>query len=74
VPEVWFWEDGLFSLYHLRDGGYERIYQSELPYLKDLDIELLPQCVLQAQTSRLEAVKMLKQGIERSGGDEGIRG
>lgn len=21
VPEVWFWEDGVFSLYRLRDGG-----------------------------------------------------
>ncbi|NJL48565.1 MAG: Uma2 family endonuclease [Leptolyngbyaceae cyanobacterium SM2_5_2] len=22
VPEVWFWEDGVFSLYHLRGNGY----------------------------------------------------
>ena len=36
VPEVWFWEDGLFTLYHLRDNGYERIYRSELPTLADL--------------------------------------
>ncbi|MDY6782812.1 MAG: Uma2 family endonuclease [Cyanobacteriota bacterium] len=39
VPEVWFWEDGVLSLYHLRDNGYERINRSEL--LPDLDIELL---------------------------------
>jgi Uma2 family endonuclease len=25
VPEVWFWEDGLLKLYHLRDGSYEPI-------------------------------------------------
>jgi Uma2 family endonuclease len=30
VPEVWFWEDGLFTLYHLRNGSYERIYRSHL--------------------------------------------
>lgn len=65
VPEVWFWEDGLFSLYHLRTNGYERIYQSELPHLKDLDLGLLTQCVLKSQTSRVEAVKMLKQGMSR---------
>jgi Uma2 family endonuclease len=64
VPEVWFWEDSLFSLYELRTNGYERIARSELPHLKDLDIGLLTQCVLQAQTSRLEAVKLLKQGIK----------
>jgi len=65
VPEVWFWEDGLFSLYHLRKNGYERIYQSELPYLRDLDLNVLTQCVLKAQTSRLEAVKLLKQAIHQ---------
>lgn len=67
VPEVWFWEDGLFSLYHLRSSGYERIYQSELPHLKDLDLGLLTQCVLKAQTSRIEAVKMLKKGMKGRG-------
>lgn len=39
VPEVWFWEDGTLSLYHLRENGYEKIQRSEL--LPDLDIELL---------------------------------
>ncbi len=54
VSEVWFWEDGVFTLYHLRQG-YERIDRSELPELKDLDINLLARCVLMAQTSRIEA-------------------
>ena len=31
VTEVWFWEDGVLTLYHLRDAGYENIQQSELP-------------------------------------------
>ncbi|MGK7928817.1 MAG: Uma2 family endonuclease [Spirulina sp.] len=38
VREVWFWEDGLLSIYILREE-YERVRQSEL--LPDLDIELL---------------------------------
>jgi Uma2 family endonuclease len=61
VPEVWFWEDGLFALYHLREQSYERIYRSELPGLTDLDIELLSKCVLIAQTSRVEAVREFRQ-------------
>lgn len=65
VPEVWFWEDGLFTFHHLRENGYERIYQSELPYLKGLDLGLLTQCVLAGQTSKVKAVKMLRQGIRR---------
>jgi Uma2 family endonuclease len=39
VPEVWFWEDGVLSIYHLREEGYEKIDRSEL--LPDLNIELL---------------------------------
>lgn len=63
VPEVWFWEDGLFTLYHLRGKNYEQIYRSELPGLIDLDIELLSKCVLIAQTSRVQAVREFRQAI-----------
>jgi len=59
VPEVWFWEDGLFTLHCLRANGYERVLKSEL--LPELDIELLTRCVL--MTSRLEAVREFRQGI-----------
>ena len=38
VGEVWFWEDGVLSIYILREE-YERVAQSEL--LPDLDLELL---------------------------------
>lgn len=61
VPEVWFWEDGVFTLYRLRENGYEQISQSELPALSELDIERLTRCVLLAQTSRLEAVREFRQ-------------
>jgi hypothetical protein len=65
VPEVWFWEDGMFSLYRLRGSGYEQIAQSEISELADLNIDLLTQCVLMAQTSRLGAIAAFRQGIAR---------
>ncbi|ERT06032.1 restriction endonuclease family protein [Lyngbya aestuarii BL J] len=39
VPEVWFWQKGKFSLYSLRENGYEEIYRSQ--FLPELDFELL---------------------------------
>lgn len=65
VSEVWFWEDGLFTLYHLRSQGYERIARSELPGLMDLDINLLTHCVLMAQTSRIDAFNEFRSVIAR---------
>lgn len=66
VPEVWFWEDGVFSIYRLRTEGYQRILSSEIPELTQLDLNLLTRCVLMAQTSRLEAAKAFRKGIEQS--------
>ncbi|MCU0547985.1 MAG: Uma2 family endonuclease [Leptolyngbya sp. Prado105] len=63
VPEVWFWEDGVFTLYHLQEDGYRRIDRSELPTLMDLDIDLLTRCVLMAQTSRVEAFREFRRAI-----------
>ena len=60
VPEVWFWEDGLLTLHHLREEGYERISRSEV--LPDLDIDLLTRCVL--ITSRVEAVREFRRQIQ----------
>ncbi len=42
VAEVWFWEDGVISIYCLRETGYELVSQSEL--LPELDIRLLEFC------------------------------
>jgi Uma2 family endonuclease len=61
VPEVWFWQDGLFTLHCLRGDSYERIYQSEV--LPDLDMDLLTRCVLAGQTSRLEAAKTFEKAV-----------
>ena len=63
VPEVWFWEDGVFSLYRLRENGYERIDRSEIPELATLDVAHLSRCVLLAETSRLEAAREFRKGI-----------
>ena len=65
VPEVWFWEDGVFTLYCLSKNGYERRDQSEIPELAMLDVELLTRCVLMGETSRLEAMREFRKGIQR---------
>jgi Uma2 family endonuclease len=39
VPEVWFWQAGKFTLFHLRESGYEPIQSSE--FLPNLDLALL---------------------------------
>lgn len=64
VPEVWFWEDGLFTLYHLYGSEYKRIYHSEIPEMASLDIELLRRCVLMAETSRLKAAEEFRKAIQ----------
>ena len=64
IPEVWFWEDGVFSLYCLRESEYERISKSEIPELGMLDIELLTRCVLMAQTSRLKAANAFRNTLK----------
>lgn len=63
VSEVWFWQDGVLKLYHLREAGYERIDRSELPGLEDLDIELLKRCILMAETDPGEAARTFQRGI-----------
>jgi Uma2 family endonuclease len=63
ISEVWFWQDGVFSLYRLRDLGYEQVTRSEIPALTALDIDLLTRCVLMAETSRLSAAHEFRQKI-----------
>ncbi len=67
ISEVWFWQDGVFSLYHLRDDGqYAQINRSEITDLTTLDIDLLTRCVLMAETSRLNAANEFRQQISKS--------
>jgi Uma2 family endonuclease len=64
VPEVWFWQDGLFSLYRLRNDHYAKITRSEIPELVALDLDLLTRCVLIAQASRLEAANEFRNALQ----------
>lgn len=50
VREVWFFENHAFSLYALREGGYEKVTKSEL--LPALDIGLLESCVVSTDSPR----------------------
>jgi Uma2 family endonuclease len=66
VPEVWLWEDGLLTLHRLGENGYTRIYQSQIPELASLDIELLSRCVLIGETDWLGAVRAFTEAIKQS--------
>jgi Uma2 family endonuclease len=63
VTEVWFWEDGLFTLHRLGEDSYSQIERSQFPQLADLDLELLTRCVLMGETDWLGAVRTFKQGL-----------
>jgi Uma2 family endonuclease len=67
VPEVWFWEDGVLALYHLRPSGYEQIEWSELPGLKDLDLDVFKHCLLIGETSTTNAIKEFSTYLQRQG-------
>ena len=64
ISEVWFWEDGVLDLYHLRGTGnktkYEKIAQSE--EVPGIDLALLKQCVL--TSSHVEALKVWQKAIK----------
>jgi Uma2 family endonuclease len=53
VKEVWFWEDGVFSLHYLEGNDYQKISRSK--FLPNLDIKLLAQCA--AIASRTQAFR-----------------
>ena len=57
IPEVWFWEDGVLALYHLREQGYDRIQYSELAGLQDLDLEVFKKHIMMAETDMAESVR-----------------
>jgi len=59
IPEVWFWENNLLSVYRLREDDYEQVLRSEL--LPELDLELLVRCVLMPST--IEARTEFLNGI-----------
>jgi Uma2 family endonuclease len=59
VNEVWIWEDGVLAVYHLKSGKHEKVNHSFIPALSTLDLEVLSECILVGETSRIEAAKRL---------------
>ncbi len=64
VTEAWFWENGQFSIYHLRSSHYEKMTHSEL--LPDLDIALLATYVRPSDqfSAVMEFRDILKQRVK----------
>ena len=60
IPEIWFWEDGVFSLYQLQGDRYDSIVQSQ--WLPDLDFGLLSRCL--QMTEEKEALKAFRQEVQ----------
>ena len=63
VPEVWLWQGSVLTVYHWRSQGYEGCDRSELADLKDLDLNLLRQCVLMAETDTGAAIRRFQQTL-----------
>ena len=64
IPEVWFWEDRVLDIYHLRQGGngessYEKISQSE--EVPGINLDLLLSCV--NMLNHVEALKTFQKSI-----------
>ncbi|MER3435216.1 MAG: hypothetical protein C4288_17820 [Leptolyngbya sp. ERB_1_1] len=65
ISEVWFWEDGVLEVYHLRQEGdqlrYEKIVNSEA--VPGIDLELLLRCV--NMVNHVDAIKTFQQAIQK---------
>ncbi len=61
VPEVWFWKNNKFSLYRLREQGYELISHSE--FLPELDFSVLSHYV--RYPSQTQAVKAYRDTLRK---------
>ncbi len=59
VDEVWIWEDGVLAAYHLQSGKYEKVNRSLIPALSAIDLDVLSECILAGETSRIKAAKKL---------------
>ncbi len=64
VNEVWIWEDGTLSAYHLQAGDYQKVDSSLIPALSTLDLQVMSECILLGETSRLEAGKKLLSTLQ----------
>lgn len=64
IKEVWFWEDGVLELYHLRGEGktlhYEQIKSSE--EVKGIDLDLLLRCI--TMVNHVDAIKTFQNALQ----------
>jgi Uma2 family endonuclease len=65
IPEVWFWEDGVLLVYHLRYDDnplhYERVSSSE--EVKGIDLDLLLRCI--NMVNHVDAIKTFQQALQK---------
>ena len=65
IKEVWFWEDGLLEVYHLREEGntlhYEKVSSSE--EVQGIDLDLLLRCI--NMVNHVDAVKTFQQALQK---------
>lgn len=59
VHEVWLWEDGVLTVYHLQSGNPEKVNRSLIPGLASIDLKVLSDCILIGETSRIKAAQTL---------------
>ncbi len=59
VNEVWIWEDGVLAVYHLQSGKHEKVSRSLIPALSPLDLNVMSECILLGETSRINAAKKM---------------
>lgn len=59
INEVWIWEDGVLDVYHLEEGDYKRVDHSLIPALASLNLQVMSECILLGEASRIEAVDKL---------------
>ena len=61
VTEVWFWEDGLLQIHHLREAGYEVLSRSEL--LPHLPLNLFRRYI--TYHDQYDAVREFRQALRQ---------
>ena len=62
VPEIWFWQENCFTLYHLENQEYRQVECSQ--FLPDLDLNLLASYVTYSEP--LDAVLAYRQAIAQT--------
>ena len=63
IAEVWFWEDGVLELYHLRDRNNEAFYEkiNVSKAVAEIDLDLFCRCIL--MDNHVEAIKTFQRAL-----------